>query len=130
MVLVLAWQADMLTVMFESPNQDRISDFEMKLMDIDVEQLGIPEQVSAGKMQAHLSRLLSHTFLSWCRALPGLRLQYPHALGRVPADHPRSGGDWRYLHHRGSFRFHFALYERPVCTTFFTLVRCGAGGER
>mmetsp|Transcript_22558 Transcript_22558/g.50905 ORF Transcript_22558/g.50905 Transcript_22558/m.50905 type:complete len:261 (+) Transcript_22558:51-833(+) len=37
-------EGDMLTIMFESPNQDRISDFEMKLMDIDCEQLGIPEQ--------------------------------------------------------------------------------------
>jgi proliferating cell nuclear antigen len=37
-------EGDMLTIMFESPNQDRISDFEMKLMDIDVEHLGIPEQ--------------------------------------------------------------------------------------
>lgn len=34
----------MLTIMFESPSQDRISDFEMKLMDIDAEQLGIPDQ--------------------------------------------------------------------------------------
>jgi proliferating cell nuclear antigen len=32
-----------LTLMFESPNQDRIADFELKLMDIDSEQLGIPE---------------------------------------------------------------------------------------
>ena len=29
--------------MFESPNQDRVSEYEMKLMDIDTEQLGIPE---------------------------------------------------------------------------------------
>ena len=37
-------EGDLLTIMFESPNQDRISDFEMKLMDIDAEQLGIPDQ--------------------------------------------------------------------------------------
>eukprot|EP00619_Florenciella_sp_RCC1007_P015161 CAMPEP_0205908826 /NCGR_PEP_ID=MMETSP1325-20131115/3474_1 /ASSEMBLY_ACC=CAM_ASM_000708 /TAXON_ID=236786 /ORGANISM="Florenciella sp., Strain RCC1007" /LENGTH=261 /DNA_ID=CAMNT_0053275067 /DNA_START=35 /DNA_END=820 /DNA_ORIENTATION=- len=37
-------EGDMLTIMFESPSQDRISDFEMKLMDIDAEQLGIPDQ--------------------------------------------------------------------------------------
>jgi len=36
--------ADTLTFMFESPNQDRISDFELKLMQIDSEHLGIPEQ--------------------------------------------------------------------------------------
>eukprot|EP00270_Netrium_digitus_P013454 TRINITY_DN4476_c0_g1_i1.p1 TRINITY_DN4476_c0_g1~~TRINITY_DN4476_c0_g1_i1.p1 ORF type:complete len:263 (+),score=44.80 TRINITY_DN4476_c0_g1_i1:438-1226(+) len=34
---------DTVTFMFESPNQDKISDFEMKLMDIDSEHLGIPE---------------------------------------------------------------------------------------
>jgi len=36
-------ETDNLTMIFESPNQDRISDFELKLMDIDSEQLGIPE---------------------------------------------------------------------------------------
>lgn len=35
--------AESLTLMFESPNQDRIADFELKLMDIDSEQLGIPD---------------------------------------------------------------------------------------
>ncbi|GMH57214.1 hypothetical protein TrVE_jg11566 [Triparma verrucosa] len=35
--------ADNLTLMFESKNQDRISDFELKLMDIDADHLGIPD---------------------------------------------------------------------------------------
>mmetsp|Transcript_33762 Transcript_33762/g.49577 ORF Transcript_33762/g.49577 Transcript_33762/m.49577 type:complete len:260 (-) Transcript_33762:433-1212(-) len=35
--------AENLTLMFESPKQDRIADFELKLMDIDSEQLGIPD---------------------------------------------------------------------------------------
>ena len=35
---------DTVIFMFESPNQDKISDFEMKLMDIDSEHLGIPDQ--------------------------------------------------------------------------------------
>lgn len=35
--------ADALTLMFESPAQDRIADFELKLMDIDSEPLGIPD---------------------------------------------------------------------------------------
>jgi len=35
--------ADALTLMFESPKQDRIADFELKLMDIDAEPLGIPD---------------------------------------------------------------------------------------
>ncbi|XVF83854.1 hypothetical protein PTKIN_Ptkin16aG0526800 [Pterospermum kingtungense] len=34
---------DAVTFMFESPSQDKISDYEMKLMDIDSEHLGIPE---------------------------------------------------------------------------------------
>lgn len=35
--------ADTLTLMFESPKQERIADFELKLMDIDAEPLGIPD---------------------------------------------------------------------------------------
>ncbi|CAI5493293.1 unnamed protein product [Closterium sp. Naga37s-1] len=35
---------DTVTFMFESPKQDKISDFEMKLMDIDSEHLGIPDE--------------------------------------------------------------------------------------
>ncbi|KAH6584315.1 hypothetical protein BASA60_001050 [Batrachochytrium salamandrivorans] len=34
--------ADVLTLVFETPNSDRCSEFEMKLMDIDSEHLGIP----------------------------------------------------------------------------------------
>eukprot|EP00761_Pharyngomonas_kirbyi_P012169 gb/GECH01012196.1/.p1 GENE.gb/GECH01012196.1/~~gb/GECH01012196.1/.p1 ORF type:complete len:264 (+),score=55.15 gb/GECH01012196.1/:1-792(+) len=36
-------EGDEMTFVFESPDQDRVSDFQMKLMDIDAEQLGIPE---------------------------------------------------------------------------------------
>lgn len=36
-------QTDTLTLVFESPSQDRISDFEFKLMDIESEHLGIPD---------------------------------------------------------------------------------------
>merc|ERR1712203_1242691 len=36
-------QADMVTFMFESPNQEKVSDYEMKLMNLDQEHLGIPE---------------------------------------------------------------------------------------
>ncbi|KAL5973540.1 hypothetical protein ACLOJK_030191 [Asimina triloba] len=35
--------SDTITFMFESPKQDKIADFEMKLMDIDSEHLGIPD---------------------------------------------------------------------------------------
>lgn len=37
-------EGDALTMTFESMKEDRISEFELKLMDIDAEQLGIPEQ--------------------------------------------------------------------------------------
>jgi len=35
--------ADTVTFMFESPNAEKVSDYEMKLMDLDAEHLGIPE---------------------------------------------------------------------------------------
>jgi len=51
-------QGDTLTLMFESPSQDRISDFDVKLIDIDSEHLGIPDtdykatvKMSAGEFQ-------------------------------------------------------------------------------
>ncbi|XP_013397320.1 proliferating cell nuclear antigen-like [Lingula anatina] len=34
---------DTVTYMFESPNQDKVSDYEMKLVDLDGDHLGIPE---------------------------------------------------------------------------------------
>jgi proliferating cell nuclear antigen len=36
-------EGDLLTMMFESPSQERISDFDLKLMDIESEHLGIPD---------------------------------------------------------------------------------------
>merc|ERR1711878_23590 len=36
-------QADTVTFMFESPNQEKMADYEMKLMNLDQEHLGIPE---------------------------------------------------------------------------------------
>lgn len=36
-------EADSVTFVFEAPNQEKISDYEMKLMNIDTEHLGIPE---------------------------------------------------------------------------------------
>lgn len=36
-------ETDSLTMNFESPSQDRVSEFELKLMDIESEHLGIPE---------------------------------------------------------------------------------------
>ncbi|XP_030626995.1 proliferating cell nuclear antigen-like [Chanos chanos] len=37
-------KTDTLALVFESPNQEKVSEYEMKLMDLDVEQLGIPDQ--------------------------------------------------------------------------------------
>uniref|UniRef100_A0A8W4F847 DNA sliding clamp PCNA n=1 Tax=Sus scrofa TaxID=9823 RepID=A0A8W4F847_PIG len=37
-------KADTLALVFEAPNQEKVSAYEMKLMNLDVEQLGIPEQ--------------------------------------------------------------------------------------
>jgi proliferating cell nuclear antigen len=34
--------ADTVTFVFESPEQDKVSDYEMKLMNLDQEHLGIP----------------------------------------------------------------------------------------
>lgn len=36
-------QADTVTFVFESPNQEKVADYEMKLMNLDQEHLGIPE---------------------------------------------------------------------------------------
>jgi len=43
--------ADAMTFMFENQSQDRISDFELKLMDIDSEHLGIPDTEYKSKIQ-------------------------------------------------------------------------------
>ncbi|XP_041001495.1 proliferating cell nuclear antigen-like [Juglans microcarpa x Juglans regia] len=56
--------ADSVTFMFESPTQDKISDFEMKLMDIDSEHLGIPE----AEFQA-IVRMPSAEFARICKDL-------------------------------------------------------------
>lgn len=44
---------DAASFMFEAPNQERIADFELKLMDIDAEQLGIPDTDYAAKCVDH-----------------------------------------------------------------------------
>jgi len=36
-------EADKVTLVFESPNQEKVSDYEMKLVDLDTEHLGIPD---------------------------------------------------------------------------------------
>ena len=58
-------QADTVNFMFESPNQEKVSDYEMKLMNLDQEHLGIPEtdysaviKMPAGEFQRVVSLLL------------------------------------------------------------------------
>ncbi|XP_062154581.1 proliferating cell nuclear antigen-like [Alnus glutinosa] len=58
---------DSITFMFESPTQDKIADFEMKLMDIDSEHLGIPE----AEFQA-IVRMSSAEFARICKDLSSI----------------------------------------------------------
>jgi proliferating cell nuclear antigen len=55
---------DSLTVLFENPNQDKMSQFEVKLMDIDSEHLGIPDSEYSAMVQ-----LPSGEFQRICRDL-------------------------------------------------------------
>ncbi|XP_020086167.1 proliferating cell nuclear antigen-like [Ananas comosus] len=59
--------SDTVTFMFESPNQDKIADFEMKLMDIDSEHLGIPDS----EYQATV-RMPSAEFARICKDLSSI----------------------------------------------------------
>merc|ERR1712216_762270 len=58
---------DVVTFMFESPDQDKISDFELKLMDIDSEHLGIPETEYAATV-----KMPSAEFARICRDLSSI----------------------------------------------------------
>lgn len=53
---------DTVTFLFESPNQEKVSDFEMKLMDIDTEHLGIP-----GTEYSVVAKMPSVEFQRICR---------------------------------------------------------------
>ncbi len=59
-------QGDTITFMFESENQERISDFELKLMDIDSEQLGIPDTEYTATV-----RMPAQEFQRICKCAPG-----------------------------------------------------------
>ena len=61
-------QGDVVTFMFENPNQEKVSDYEMKLMNLDQEHLGIPEtdysaviKMPSGEFQ-RVVRCTSHAF--------------------------------------------------------------------
>mmetsp|Transcript_2420 Transcript_2420/g.5673 ORF Transcript_2420/g.5673 Transcript_2420/m.5673 type:complete len:266 (-) Transcript_2420:316-1113(-) len=59
--------ADSVTFMFESKDQDKISDFEMKLMDIDSETLAIPDQTYTAVV-----KMPSAEFQRLCRDLSSI----------------------------------------------------------
>lgn len=56
--------ADTVTFMFESPNQEKVADYEMKLMNLDQEHLGIPDTNYAA-----IVKLPSGEFARICRDL-------------------------------------------------------------
>nr|CAB3264709.1 proliferating cell nuclear antigen-like [Phallusia mammillata] len=56
--------SDRLELMFESPKGEKISNYEMKLMDLDCEQLGIPDQEYSCSI-----KMPSHEFARICRDL-------------------------------------------------------------
>ena len=59
--------ADTLTLMFESEKQDRVSDFDLKLMSIESEQLGIPDQDYSAEI-----RMPSSEYQRICRDLSSI----------------------------------------------------------
>lgn len=66
---------DSLTMVFESPNQDRVSDFEFKLMAIETEHLGIPDteyKCSVRMPSAEFQRIIRDiaVFGDTCKSFP------------------------------------------------------------
>ncbi|KAI9139090.1 DNA polymerase delta processivity factor [Paraphysoderma sedebokerense] len=60
-------EGDILSLTFESPNSDRVSEFDIKLMDIDSEHLGIPDTEYAATI-----KMPSSEFARICRDLLNL----------------------------------------------------------
>ena len=58
---------DVVTFMFENPKADKISDFQMKLMDIDTEHLGIPDTEYEATV-----KMSSNEFQRICRDLSSI----------------------------------------------------------
>lgn len=53
--------ADILAPVFEAPNQEKLSEYAMKVVDLDVEQPGIPEQE-----YSHVIKMPSSEFARIC----------------------------------------------------------------
>jgi hypothetical protein len=81
-----------MTFMFENQNADRISDFELKLMDIDSEHLGIPgapPQETHPRRTARSREAADKSARARPPAAPAAALHAPpRPRGRVPARPP------------------------------------------
>ncbi|TRY93024.1 hypothetical protein DNTS_002090 [Danionella cerebrum] len=67
--------ADSLALVFETLNQEKVSDYEMKLMDLDVEQLGIPVSFLTTTQEQEYScvvKMSSVEFANICRHLSSI----------------------------------------------------------
>lgn len=78
--------------MFESKNADRISDFELKLMDIDSEQLGIPdsEYGATVRRSRFFGFFFGFSFFFFLRAREGKKSQNSPSLSLSPSLIPTS----------------------------------------
>jgi len=82
---------DVVTFMFESKNADRISDFELKLMDIDSEQLGIPDsEYGATVRRSRFFGFYRVQFFFFLRAREGKKSQNSPSLSLSPSLIPTS----------------------------------------
>ncbi|KAL5018068.1 hypothetical protein ScPMuIL_003790 [Solemya velum] len=68
--------ADTVTFVFESPNNEKVSDYEMKLIDLDTEHLGIPPTE-----YSCIIKLPSSEFQRICRDLKGVKFSASGDLG-------------------------------------------------
>lgn len=67
--------ADTVTFVFESPEQDKVSDYEMKLMNLDQEHLGIPVRLETVEFMLLVLKLTFSHFRKLIMLAPSLCLQ-------------------------------------------------------
>ena len=77
-------QGDTVTFMFESPNQEKVSDYEMKLMNLDQEHLGIPETDYSAVIKMPSGEFQRVVRYSVCRMLLGSLNQHYALQGSFP----------------------------------------------
>lgn len=71
---------DTITFLFESKNQERLSEFDLKLMDIDSEQLGIPDSDYDATV-----KMPSAEFQRICKICPQLEILFRFLCRRMPS---------------------------------------------